>query len=650
MDAKVLNNRFRLEALVGQGGMATVYRGHDLLLERPVAVKVLREPYASDADFRARFLEEARAAGRLEHTNIVHIYDVGTQDGQPYIVMEMVPGEDLKTLIRRESPLSLTRSLDIARQICAGVGHAHRHGLVHCDLKPHNILLTPEGKVKVADFGIARAFHDESPSGERQRIIWGSPHYISPEQAAGEPPTPASDVYSIGVILYELLTGVPPFHAEDTTALILKHLREKPAPPSSLNPKVPPHLDLLVERILAKVGSERYSDGNRLHDVLEEYLQALEAPREYPEEGAVTRKLETVPPPPTPATPAPPQEQTPSTPEAQSETDAQTPDRLLWALMIVAALAVLGLIPLWLHVYRSYTQTVTPQPTGIATVTPTPTPTGEQVPVPNFVGLSASEARQLAERYNLGLVVTDERETEEFLPGTVLSQSPESGSQVTTEATIEVVVAAGRAFILPDLVGYQRNVVLPNLQMQGLLIVEEEVWSTEPRGRILAQEPEPETEVRAGETLTLTVSGGIERNISLQVNLNQQVMLEEALVLQRPLRPGNTLPVTLRWRALRPLDRSYLVFVHLLTNDMQTLITQDDGVPANGTNPTNTWRPGEIIVDPHQLTIPPNTPAGTYQVRVGLYTEAEGRLQVIDSGATEVVENSIFVTQVEVEP
>ncbi|HHE71458.1 MAG TPA: serine/threonine protein kinase, partial [Chloroflexi bacterium] len=224
MKPTILNDRYRLTELIGAGGMATVYHGEDLLLERPVAVKFLREPYASDPEARQRFLHEARAAAKLDHPNVVHIYDVGVAaGGQPYIVMELVRGEDLKSLIRREAPLTVPHALALIRQVCAGVGEAHRAGIVHCDLKPQNILVNENGQVKVTDFGIARAARAEEEGDAHVEVVWGSPHYLSPEQARGEHPTPASDVYSIGIVLYEMLAGVPPFHDPDPAVLALKH-------------------------------------------------------------------------------------------------------------------------------------------------------------------------------------------------------------------------------------------------------------------------------------------------------------------------------------------------------------------------------------------------------------------------------------------
>ena len=354
MEPTILNQRYRLVELVGSGGMATVYRGEDVLLERDVAVKFLREPYASESEFRERFLHEARAAARLDHPNIVHIYDVGEDDHRPYIVMEMVKGEDLKALIRRDAPLPVSKALDLIEQICAGVGHAHRAGLVHCDLKPQNILVTPDGTIKVADFGIARAFQydvgqAETAEDEEEQVIWGSPHYISPEQVAGKTPTPASDVYSIGVMLYEMLTGVPPFHDPDPTALAMKHLQEQPEPLTALNPRVPPGLEWLVRKVLAKEPAQRYRNADQFGISISEYRrQGIEATR--PQQSISQKAVATpTPPPPTSSRPQP------APPERISEpqTRASGPDWMLWALMGVAAIAVLGLIPLWLFVYQA---------------------------------------------------------------------------------------------------------------------------------------------------------------------------------------------------------------------------------------------------------------------------------------------------------
>lgn len=675
MDSTILNNRYRLGELLGTGGMALVYQAQDTLLDRPVAIKMLREPYASDPSFRARFLNEARTSARLDHPNIVHIYDVGIhqinpQQEQPYIVMEFVNGQDLKTLIRRQAPLRVPQALEFARQICAAIGVAHRAGLVHCDIKPQNVLVTQTGQVKITDFGIARAFQKDSGDASDERVIWGSPHYIAPEQVQGQASTPASDVYSIGIVLYEMLTGVPPFHSEDPNELALKHLQEEPAPMTSFNPRIPPRLEWLVRKVLAKEPAARYRNAEQFGMAIEAYrqsaeegttpLQTVAAPvageRPAPANPAVAPVIAAASPAPVhparssaaPAIPPRPQPQPTAIPVPQETTEVDQPDWLLWLLWIVAAAAVLGLIPLMVRVYRTYTTPAVLTAPAIATMTPTVEATLQIVTAPNLINLSAPEAQRLLQSYELSLMVTAERETTEALPGTILEQNPLAGTRIQSGSVINVTVAQGTAFLLPNLVGYQHEVISPEIEAQGLLMVTEEVWSTEPRGKILAQQPDPNTQIRAGARITLTLSGGVEQPIPLQVNLNNLIILEEARVPQTAMRPGNILPITLRWRALQPIGQRYTVFVHLLSPEMN-LVTQHDSEPLNGLSPTTSWSTGEIIVDPHQLTIPPGTSAGIYQIRVGLYA-GNARLQVIDSGTTQVNDNSILITQIEIRP
>jgi serine/threonine-protein kinase len=661
MEPIVINQRYRLDKRIGAGGMATVYGGHDMLLDRPVAIKILQEPYADTPDFRQRFIEEARAAARLEHSNIVHIYDVG-KDGNnhPYIVMERVDGEDLKSLIRRERPLPVSRALNLARQICAGVGHAHRTGLVHCDLKPQNILLTTSGQIKVTDFGIARAFRAGNPPPETKEpaaaVVWGSPHYISPEQAAGLPPTPASDVYSIGIVLYEMLTGAPPFHAQDPAALILKHLREDPPSLTSQNPRVPSGLDWLVRKTLAKEPANRYRNADQLGMAIEEYMQ-------HGEELTLPHAAVSAPPKPTgqaqrrpttvetevglPVQPTPPGAQPRREPQSEPHHDGV--DWRMWGLLVMATIAVLGVVALWSYVFQAYTQPAVTPPPIIETPQVTPTPVGERVTVPQLIGLSAPDAQRLAEGLNLGLSIVREQETTDARPGTVLEQTPRAGARVSSGTEINIVLARGRAFTMPDVVGYQLQTVRNGLESEGLLLNIIEVGSQEQADLILKQQPAAGSEIRAGSPITLTVSGGSDAPIPLQVNLSNVVILEDAQISQATFRPGEGIGVTLRWRCLTPLETSYKVFVHLLTPNLQTLITQHDGEPVNGLRPTTTWIPGEIIPDPHQLAIPEGTPSGTYQIRVGLYNEA-GRLPVVSSGKTETEFDSILVTEVKIAP
>ncbi|MEA4812787.1 MAG: protein kinase [Anaerolineaceae bacterium] len=264
----VLNERYQLLESLGNGGMALVFKAKDLMLERNIAVKLLREDYSKDLAFRERFRQEARSAANLTHPNIVTVHDFGLDQGYLFIVMEYVPGNDLKSLIRQKGQLSVQESLELIIQACQGVGYAHRAGLVHCDIKPHNMLVTPEGRLKVTDFGIARALASIDPE-ERSDVVWGSPHYFSPEQAAGFPPSPASDVYSLGVILYELLTGNLPFTAKDSADLARMHREATPIPPRLSNLQIPQALDDLVMKVLSKEPSSRYRTADQMGRVLQ---------------------------------------------------------------------------------------------------------------------------------------------------------------------------------------------------------------------------------------------------------------------------------------------------------------------------------------------------------------------------------------------
>ncbi len=253
--ARVLGGRYRLGSVLGQGGMAVVYRAEDLTLGRTVAVKVLREQLGSEAEFLERFGREARAAARLNHPNIIAVYDVGQDAASNYIVMEYVEGVDLRDLIREEGPLAPARVVEIGCQIAAALEFAHRSGLIHRDIKSQNVLVTPDGKAKVADFGIAVALGERSIT--EAGMVIGSVHYMPPEQAEGRLTTPASDVYSLGVVLFEMATGRLPFTAESPIAVARLQLEARPPSPQSINPDVPPALSNVILACLEKEPTNR---------------------------------------------------------------------------------------------------------------------------------------------------------------------------------------------------------------------------------------------------------------------------------------------------------------------------------------------------------------------------------------------------------
>lgn len=286
----ILNGRYRLIAQQGSGGMAVIYKGIDQELGRTVAVKTLRPSLIEDPSFLARFRNEARSVANLTHPNIVTVYDVGSDGRAHFIVMEFIEGQDLKKIIKAEAPLTIDRAVMLAVQICAGIGFAHRAGLVHADVKPQNILVTRDDTVKVTDFGIAQAFTDSTP-GERQSVVWGSPHYFSPEQARGEKPTPAADVYSIGIVLFEMLSGRLPYSGQNQQELALAHIREMVPNVRDFMPTIPDALASIVQRAMSKDPSQRYRGADQLGSVLSAFRD------KGPTVPGPSRPIQTVPPP-----------------------------------------------------------------------------------------------------------------------------------------------------------------------------------------------------------------------------------------------------------------------------------------------------------------------------------------------------------------
>jgi serine/threonine-protein kinase len=266
----LLNGRYRLISQQGSGGMAVIYKAQDLALGRIVAIKILRPSLTGDPSFLTRFRQEARNVANLQHPNIVTLYDVGQDGNTYYMVMEYIEGQDLKKLIRASAPFTVERALHIGIQLCAGVGYAHRAGLVHADVKPQNILVTTDDHVKVTDFGIAQALSVSQPQ-EKQSVVWGSPHYFAPEQASGETPTPASDVYAIGIVLFEMLTGKLPYNGADQQELALAHIREQIPHVMDQNPAVPVHLDRIIYKVMSKEPASRYRTADQLGRILISY-------------------------------------------------------------------------------------------------------------------------------------------------------------------------------------------------------------------------------------------------------------------------------------------------------------------------------------------------------------------------------------------
>ena len=321
-----LNNRYRLVEPLGSGAVANIYRAHDLTLGRQVAIKLLKYEFTRDPAFQRRFLHEAQALAYLDHPNLVRLYDFGLESDQYYMVMELVEGSDLKSYLARRGALPPQEAVWIALQLAEGLGLAHRAGLVHCDVKPQNVLLRPDLQPKLTDFGIARSV---LAGGEDEEEPWGTPQYFSPEQARGEALSPASDVYSLGVVLFEMATGHLPFHGKDPRALALQHVSSPPPAPRSLAPAVPAEVEAVILRMMAKEARERFRNGEQAARFLRGLLQASTPG------AARLAGLSGIEPP----------------------RENRSPSRIDWlavGLAFLALIAVGGLVPLTMWVYLLY--------------------------------------------------------------------------------------------------------------------------------------------------------------------------------------------------------------------------------------------------------------------------------------------------------
>jgi eukaryotic-like serine/threonine-protein kinase len=471
---RVLGGRYELGERVGHGGMAEVHRGTDVRLGRDVAVKILRADLARDPSFQSRFRREAQAAASLNAPSIVAVYDTG-EDGPPgarvpYIVMEYVEGRTLRDVLVEEGRLLPRRALEITADVCTALDVAHRAGIVHRDIKPGNVMLTRSGEVKVMDFGIARAAADTSVTMTQTAAVIGTAAYLSPEQARGEHVDSRSDLYSTGCLLYELVTGAPPFTGDSAVAVAYQHVREDPEPPSSYDESLSPDIDAVVLKAMAKNPANRYQDALEMR---EDLMRAAAG-----EPVHATPVLEA------PTTLAP------------AAAVAPPPERDRGRRGLVYGLFALLLVGIAIGVALLVRGVL-----GEGT---------ELVPAPDVVGLSQQEAAlRLAEA---GLTVGDVTpENSEEPPGTVLRQTPPQGIVVRRGGTVDLVVSEGieQTIVPADVVGRQREEAEVLLQ-QAKLVIDRvvQVDGNVPAGRVLEVNPPPGTQLRAGSGVVLTVASG----------------------------------------------------------------------------------------------------------------------------------------------
>jgi eukaryotic-like serine/threonine-protein kinase len=477
----IIDGRYRVISRLGSGGMADVYLAQDQLLGREVAVKVLHHHFAEDQEFVERFRREASSAAALSHPNIVAIFDRGKWNGTYYIAMEYVAGRTLKAIVREQGALDPASAIDIVIQILRAARFAHKRGVIHRDLKPHNVILDEEGRARVTDFGIARAgASDMTLTGS----IMGTAQYLSPEQAQGLAVTSASDLYSVGVILYELLTGVVPFEGETAVAIAFKQVAAEPQPPSALRQGIPPSLDAVVLRALAKDPAQRYADADELIAALEHERQALPAlataatPDGYVRQGAYAGAGWLL------AAPATGQYEIEEDPAALEARRRRRRRALLWGLaIVVAAGAVVAVLLLG---------------SSNATVT-----------VPKVTGQSEQAAG--ATLRAAGLDPLPSLHSSVSVPsGLVISQSPAAASEVKKGAHVNIVVSAGPASSsLTNVAALTVAEAEAKLHKAGLrTTTRNEPSKTVETGRVIRTEPPAETEVQEGHLVTLLVSSG----------------------------------------------------------------------------------------------------------------------------------------------
>ncbi len=471
-DVEVYGGRYEIEGLIARGGMAEVYRGRDRQLDRPVAVKVLSAELSRDASFVERFRREARQVANLSHPNIVEVYDWGEREGTYYIVMAYVEGRTLGDVLRREGPLHPDRAAEVAIEITAALGFAHRNGVIHRDIKPGNVLLTPTGGVQVADFGIARDATDRGGDLTQAGSVIGTAAYLSPEQAQALPIDPRSDLYSLGCVLYEALTGQPPFTGPTPVSVAYRHVQEQASPPSALAEKVPPGLDAICLKLLAKDPADRYSSAEDARADLRRFREGK----------------------PVLAGPVPAVGGDGGDEELEDGIEVDEPPRRVGVLVFSLVLLLLVLAGLLALLVDSLTSDEVAAGSAV---------------VPDVVELEVGEARDLLSEAGF-IPLTAFEENDDYPEDVVFGQEPPSGTKLELGSEVVLKVSSGGSTVpVPEVVGLQSTAARAHLESTGFVVEEvKEFHEVAAIGEVIRQDPAARQDVPVGSLVTLTVSKG----------------------------------------------------------------------------------------------------------------------------------------------
>ena len=513
-DGIFLGNRYEVIEKIGAGGMADVYKGRDTMLNRYVAIKVLKKEFREDATFVKKFRSEAQAAAGLLNPNIVNVYDVGEDRGLYYMVMELVEGITLKEYIDRKKRLSAREVISIAIQMCSGIEEAHKHHIIHRDIKPQNIIISNDGKVKVTDFGIARMVTSTTTT----TVAMGSVHYTSPEQARGGYSDEKSDIYSIGITLYEMVTGQVPFNGDTTVEVAMKHLQEEITPPSELVPDIPYSLEQIILKCTQKNAERRYSDVDELiqdlkHSLVDpegDFVQIVpvgnadtviiteddldDIRSSYGDDDEDDDYGE--------------DDEDYDEDEDDHDSDEVNPrmNKVIKIMTIVVAVIIILVLAL-----------VIGRAAGLFRFGGSGTQQEEdsgQVEVPDVVGMTLDDAKKELNDAGLGWKIGKQEESAQYDKGYVMGQDPEDGEKVKKNTQITLDVSTGKAeeqVEVPNVVGQDEADAQKTLEDAGFKVESTAVYSSQPQGEVVATTPEAGTQAAKGSTVTIQVSKGEEK-------------------------------------------------------------------------------------------------------------------------------------------